>query len=316
MSDAAAARATIAAGSKSFAAASTLLPASVRDDVARLYAWCRHADDVIDGQEMGHGERLVADPAARLAELRAATDRALAGRPGDPVFAGFAEVARRHGIPARLAHDHLDGFAMDVEGRTYATSDELAQYCYGVAGVVGVMLALVMGVRPDDTDTLDRASDLGLAFQMTNIARDVVADAAAAGRIYLPTQWLAAEGVPPEPEAVADPRHAAAVHRVAVRLVEEAEPYYRSAQVGASRLPFRARWAIGSARAVYRAIGVRRARAGAAGLATRVGTGKATKAALIAGALVTAARAPHDPAALDRTGLWTRPRHAELTAVR
>lgn len=313
MSQAAAARATIAKGSKSFAAASTLLPGAVRDDVARLYAWCRHADDTIDGQDMGHGERPVAEPEARLAALREATDRALAGRPDDPVFAGLAEVVARHAIPADLVRDHLDGFAMDVAGRRYATAEDLAAYCYGVAGVVGVMLALVMGVRPADGDTLDRASDLGLAFQMTNIARDVIADASV-GRIYLPTEWLAAEGVPARPEAVADPRHAAAVHRVAARLVGEAEPYYGSAKVGEARLPLRARWAIGSAHAVYRAIGVRRARAGPAGLARRVGTGGATKTALIAGALLTALRPA--PTEAPRPALWTRPRHIADGAAR
>ncbi len=307
MSDAALARETIAGGSKSFAAASTLLPAALRDDVARLYAWCRHADDVIDGQELGHGERPVEDPAARLAELRRATDAALAGRASSPVFTGFAAVAERHGIPRRLAHDHLDGFAMDVESRHYETIEDLAAYCYGVAGAVGVMMALVMGVAPDEADTLDRASDLGLAFQMTNIARDVVADAEL-GRVYLPAAWLAEAGVPATPEAVRDPAHAGAVHGAAVRLVREAEPYYRSARAGFGRLPLRARWAVASASAVYREIGVRRETAGPAGLATRVGTGTADKARLIAASLGPALRPPHT--AVPRDGLWTRPRHS------
>ncbi|UOM33442.1 phytoene/squalene synthase family protein [Acuticoccus sp. I52.16.1] len=307
MNEAAAARATLARGSKSFAAASTLLPPALRDDVARLYAWCRHADDVIDGQDLGHGERVVPDPAARLAELRRQTDTALAGASVAPVFAGFAAVARRHGISRSLAHDHLDGFAMDVDGRTYATIDELAAYCYGVAGAVGVMMALVMGVAPEEADTLDRACDLGLAFQMTNIARDVVADAAV-GRLYLPTTWLAEAGVPPYPDAVRAPAHAPAVHTVAVRLVHEAEPYYRSARVGLARLPLRARWAVASASAVYREIGVRRQAAGPAGLAERVGTTKAEKLRLIAGALGPTLSRPR--ATPSRGGLWTRPRHA------
>ena len=85
--DTAYAKASIAKGSKSFAAASRLLPAAVRDDVVRLYAWCRAADDLIDGQELGHGESVVHDADARLAFLREMTDAALAGRAtGDPVF--------------------------------------------------------------------------------------------------------------------------------------------------------------------------------------------------------------------------------------
>lgn len=305
MTDTAYARASIAKGSKSFAAASRLLPADARDDVVRLYAWCRAADDLIDGQVLGHGESPVDDAAERLAFLRMATDDALAGRPtGDPVFDGFGAVARRHGITPPLAHDLLDGFAMDVDGRTYATEAELAAYCYGVAGAVGVMMALVVGVEPDDADTLDRASDLGLAFQMTNIARDVVADAGT-GRVYLPTRWLVEAGVAPAPGAVADPANAAAVWGVAARLVDAADRYYGSARVGIARLPFRVAWAIASASGVYRAIGTRRRAAGPAGLAYRVGTGPTTKVGLIARAAVRAGLPePRDTA---RDGLWTRP---------
>jgi phytoene synthase len=304
--DVAYARESIAKGSRSFAAASRLLPVAVRDDVARLYAWCRHADDLIDGQVLGHGESVVPDPAVRLARLRAATDDALAGaRTGDPVFDGFGEVAHAHGITRPLAHDLLEGFAMDVEGRRYETEDDLAAYCYGVAGAVGVMMALVIGVPPRESDTLDRACDLGLAFQMTNIARDVIADARM-GRVYLPAAWLAAEGVEATPEAVADPANAAAVWRATERLVMAADRYYASARVGIARLPFRVAWAIASASAVYRAIGTRRRQAGPQGLAMRVSTSGPLKARLIAGSAVVAARAGPRPTP-KREGLWSRP---------
>ncbi|MEM6849566.1 MAG: phytoene/squalene synthase family protein, partial [Pseudomonadota bacterium] len=265
---------SIASGSKSFAAASRLLPPAVRDDVARLYAWCRYCDDVIDGQVLGHGERQVNDPAGKLATLRSRTADALAGRAdgaGDgasTVFEGFGVVARRHGITAPLAHDLLDGFAMDVNGERYATIHDLAAYCYGVAGAVGVMMALVVGVRPDDADTLDRACDLGLAFQMTNIARDVVADART-GRVYLPEDWLQDAGSDAVPAKVADPSNAGKVWQVADRLVAAADAYYQSAEVGIARLPFRTAWAVASAGAVYRAIGLERRRAGPSGLAVR-----------------------------------------------
>ncbi|MCF3936053.1 phytoene/squalene synthase family protein [Acuticoccus sp. M5D2P5] len=291
-------------GSKSFAAAATLLPAGKREDVARLYAWCRHADDLIDGQEHGHGAQPVADAAGHLDRLRARTDAALGGeRTGDAIFDGFGEVARRHGISRPLAHDLLDGFAMDVSGRTYATVSDLATYCYGVAGSVGVMMALVLGVRPEEADTLDRAADLGLAFQMTNIARDVIADAQI-GRIYLPTDWLAFEGVPSTPEAVLAADNAAGVWRAASRLVDAAEPYYASAATGIARLPYRTAWAIGSAGAVYRAIGMKRRGGGPRRLATRVGTSAARKLVLITEAAIAARRSgPERP----RDGLWTRP---------
>ncbi|GAB5375128.1 MAG: hypothetical protein AcusKO_15900 [Acuticoccus sp.] len=198
-----------------------------------------------------------------------------------------------------------DGFAMDVAGTRYRSLADLCAYCYGVAGAVGVMMALILGVPRADADTLDRAADLGLAFQMTNIARDVVADAAI-GRIYLPTDWLAAEGIAADPAVLGDPANAAPVFRVAARLVAAAEPYYRSARVGTDRLPPRTAWGIMAAQRIYRAIGTRRVAAGPPGLATRVGTSRAEKAALIAGAgFAAVSRRP--AAAVGREGLWQRP---------
>lgn len=296
---------SIAKGSRSFAAAARLLPPATAEDVARLYAWCRHCDDVIDGQTLGQGERRVADHATELAMLRERTAAALAGEPtGERVFDGFARVALAHGITPRLAEDVLDGFAQDVAGTRYETLEGLLGYCYGVAGSVGVMMALVLGVPADEADTLDRACDLGLAFQLTNIARDVVADAGA-GRLYLPAEWLVAEGVAPTPAAVADPANAAAVFRVAARLIEAAEPYYRSAEVGVARLPFRAAWAIASASRIYRAIGLRRISAGPAGLPVRAATSRRAKLATIALSAAVAAR--RRPVTCDRSALWQRP---------
>lgn len=309
MSDPTYARHAIAAGSKSFAAASRLLPREVRDDVVRLYAWCRHCDDVIDGQTAGHGEEPVDDPAWRLADLKAQTDAALDGTlTGEAVFDGFGDVARRHGIARPLAHDLLNGFAMDVEGRRYETVEELAAYCYGVAGAVGIMMALTLGVPPGEDDTLDRACDLGLAFQMTNIARDVAADARI-GRVYLPADLLAREGLQASPEAVTDPANRTAVYRVVLALLDEADRYYRSAEAGIARLPFRRAWAIAAAASVYRAIGARRRAAGPDGLSRRVATGRAEKLRHVARAAV---RATASPQPRPRTALWSRP-HRALT---
>src|SRR5580658_9082928 len=190
-------RETIQKGSKSFAAAAALFDAETRADAEMLYAWCRHCDDVIDGQELGHG---MATPDAatanqRLTALYAKTRSALAGEPtDDPDFAAFQRVALRRHIPESYATQLLDGFAMDVMARRYETLEDTLDYCWHVAGVVGVMMALVMGVEPDDLPTLRRAQDLGLAFQLTNIARDVTDDAANE-RIYLPLAWLSDAGV-------------------------------------------------------------------------------------------------------------------------
>jgi phytoene synthase len=247
-------REAIQKGSKSFAAAAALFDPETRADAEMLYAWCRHCDDVIDGQTLGHGMSPVEDAPARLAALYAQTRSALAGEPpADPQFAAFQTVARRRQIPERYALDMIDGFAMDVEGRRYQTLDELLDYCWGVAGVVGTMMALVMGVKPDQLSILRRAQDLGLAFQLTNIARDIVEDARN-DRIYVPRAWLAELGVPET--AVADVAHRGAVAIMARRLVEAAEPYYASARWGLRDLPVRCAWAIAAARGVYRQIGL------------------------------------------------------------
>jgi phytoene synthase len=247
-------REAIQKGSKSFAAAAALFDAETRADAEMLYAWCRHCDDVIDGQTLGHGMSPVEDAPARLAALYAQTRAALAGEPpADPQFAAFQTVAQRRQIPERYALDMIDGFAMDVEGRRYQTLDELLDYCWGVAGVVGTMMALVMGTKPDALPTLRRAQDLGLAFQLTNIARDIVEDARN-DRVYVPRAWLAELGVPET--AVADPAHRGAVAVMAKRLVDAAEPYYASARWGLRDLPVRCAWAIAAARGVYRQIGL------------------------------------------------------------
>lgn len=249
-------RETIRKGSRSFAAAAALFDPETRADAEMLYAWCRHCDDVIDGQELGHGMAApdMASANQRLTALYAKTRAALAGEPtDDPDFAAFQRVARRRHIPERYAIELLDGFAMDVTARRYVTLEDTLDYCWHVAGVVGVMMALVMGVAPEDLSTLRRAQDLGLAFQLTNISRDVMEDARN-GRIYLPAAWLAEAGVP-EAEITA-PGRRAAVFAVTGRLLAAAEPYYGSALGGLPALPFRSAWAIAAARGVYRQIGV------------------------------------------------------------
>ena len=140
--------ASIKKGSKSFALASRVLPPVLRDDASMLYAWCRYCDDVIDGQEMGHGQ--IADykigQAKRLSELRRDTRAALAGEPTDnPIFAGLARVFKTHDIPHIHAEELLKGFEMDADDRVYKTVDDILDYSYHVAGVVGVMMGYIMG---------------------------------------------------------------------------------------------------------------------------------------------------------------------------
>lgn len=298
---------SIEVGSKSFAAAARLFDPATRRSVLMLYAWCRHCDDVVDGQELGFNVAAAAphDAAAALAVLQDQTRRAYLGEPmRDPAFAAFQEVALGHRIEPRFAFDHLAGFAMDVQETHYETIEDLLRYCYHVAGVVGLMMASIMGAH--DPRVLDRACDLGLAFQLTNIARDIVEDARM-GRCYLPAQWLREAGIPPH--ELADPRHRAQLARVAARLVDYAEPYYDSAGAGIAALPLRSAWAIASARKVYRQIGIEVKRRGAHAWDRRAGTGKATKLWLLArGAASALASRLSDPAARTRDpALWQRP---------
>lgn len=238
----AACRALLRGGSRTFHAASFLLPAYVRDPAVSLYAFCRVADDAID-----HGGGYLA-----LAELSERLDRAYAGDPHPiPADRAFADVVARFAIPRTLPDALLEGLAWDADGRRYETIDELYGYAARVAGTVGVMMALLMGAR--SPDQLARASDLGLAMQLTNIARDVGEDARN-GRLYLPLDWIREVGLEPD-EWLADPVYDARIGLIVRRLLAAADHLYRRAESGISALPFGCRPGISAARLVYAEIG-------------------------------------------------------------
>jgi 15-cis-phytoene synthase len=281
-------------GSKSFRFASNLFDQETRERAWLLYCWCRACDDMADGQTLGHNAVAPADPAARLAFLRETTDRALAGeRVGIAPFDAVRVVAAECGIPRRFIDDHLAGFALDAEGWRPASEEDMLRYCYHVAGAVGCMMAVIMGVDPADGDTLDRAADLGLAFQLSNIARDLVEDHQV-GRVYVPAEWGAA-----------DPSDRAALAEHAERLAALVERYEASARVGAARLPFRARWAVLSAANIYGAIARKVAARGRSAWDSRTVIHKPAKLVHVINALVGCGDKPER---VDRTGLWTRPR--------
>ncbi|MBJ9975912.1 phytoene/squalene synthase family protein [Pseudomonas sp. S75] len=298
---------SIAVGSKSFAAASRLFDPGTRRSAVLLYAWCRHCDDVIDGQEAGHGAVVIeqAEAQRRLAELRRQTDVALsAGQLDDPAFAALREVARRHDFAPQEPFDLLEGFDQDVRAQRYQTLDDLLGYCYHVAGVVGLMMARVMGVR--DAAVLDRACDLGLAMQLTNIARDIVEDAAVS-RCYVPEQWLQREGI--AADQMDSPAQRQALARVAEALVAAAEPYYASAEAGLAALPWRSAWAVATAAQVYRGIGLKVRARGSRAWDTRCSTSKGEKLLAVATGLWRALSARwrrHPP---RDSALWQRPQH-------
>jgi phytoene synthase len=304
----AAARESIARGSKSFSAASLLFDRPTRARAWLLYAWCRRCDDIADGQDHGHGMTRVADPFARLHAMRAMTDAALNGEVvGDPAFDALRIVAAERAIPHAWAHDLLDGFALDAEGWRPRTEADLYRYCYHVAGAVGLMMAAVMGLSPDDDATLDRACDLGLAFQLANIARDIREDAEA-GRCYLPQDWLDEAGL--TVDTLLQSENRAALTALAARLATRAEAYEASARGGTPALSFRSAWAVLAAAGIYGDI-ARAVRAGGeAALDRRVSTSAAAKLGWIMRAWGQAMARKRYAGEPRPEGLWTRPRRS------
>lgn len=304
-------RERIEKGSKSFAAAARLFNRDTRGHAYMLYAWCRHCDDVIDGQELGFAAERAANgsPAERLAELREKTLRAVRGDWDELVFGAVHRVVNECEIPELYLLDHLEGFAMDVEGRRYRTIEDTLSYCYHVAGAVGVMMAMVMGAR--DSATFDRASDLGIAFQLTNITRDVMDDAAV-GRVYLPEEWMIEAGMPTE--AITDPAYREHVYAISQRLLGVADRFYVSARHGIASLPFRAAWAISVARFVYRDIGRLVRTRGPRAWDRRARVNTTRKLYGVARSLATIARSHAHGRLVEipsRNGLWTRPHSQE-----
>ena len=230
-------------GSRSFYVASLLLPRDVREPATALYAFCRLADDLIDLSE--------ADDAV-LAELRERLDRAYRGQPGTgTVDEAFSSVVRGFSIPKELPEALIEGFQWDATGRRYPDVSSLHAYAARVAGTVGAMSALLMGVR--SPHVLARACDLGIAMQLTNIARDVGEDARA-GRLYLPENWMRQAGIDPD-AWLSNPEFTPGLGTVVGRLLADAETLYRRSEAGIAALPSSCRLGIGAARFIYAEIG-------------------------------------------------------------
>jgi phytoene synthase len=241
--DMATCRAMLAGGSKSFHAASRLLPRRIADPATALYAFCRVADDLIDINGRG---------GAAMEELRQRLDAVYAGAPmAHAADRAFARLVARFAIPRALPEALLEGLAWDAEGRFYEDMPALEAYAARVAAAVGAIMTLVMGVR--DPHAVARACDLGVAMQLTNIARDVGEDARN-GRLYLPRAWLRAEGLDAD-AFLAAPAFSPALGRVMARLLRAADALYERSEAGIPRLPRDCRAGIAAARFVYAEIG-------------------------------------------------------------
>jgi len=271
-------------GSKSFFAASLVLPRRVRDSATALYAFCRVADDAID---------LSSDRSGALAELHERLAAIYAGQPRDiTADRAFAAVVEHHGIPRELPEALLDGFRWDAEGRRYETIGDLEDYGARVAGTVGAMMALVMHTRSERA--LARACELGVAMQLTNIARDVGEDARN-GRLYLPLAWMREAGIDPD-QWLANPVFDPALASVIERLISAADRLYRRAEAGIRELPRDCRPAIQAARLVYAEIGRGVERAGFDSVSVRAVIPGRRKAALVARAMGAALTVSATPA--------------------
>ncbi len=279
-------KAMIRTGSRSFYAASLVLPQPVRRPAYALYAFCRVADDVVDRHD--------ATPAT-IAGLRRRLDRLYAGNPmPDPVDRALADVVRRFALPRPLLDALIEGLEWDATGRRYETLEDLHAYGARVAGTVGAMMTLLMGRR--DPDVVARACDLGLAMQLTNIARDVGEDARN-GRLYLPRAWMREAGIDPD-RWLAEPRFDARLARVVQRLLEAADLRYAAAHRGIAELPLACRPSIHAARLLYAEIGRELERRGRDSVSLRAVVPARRKAWLLMRALaatVVAARHDHGP---------------------
>ena len=230
-------------GSLSFHAASKVLPKKVRDPALALYAFCRLADDEVD---------LQADKAPAVLALEERMDAAYAGRPRNtPMDRAFAQMVDDFNMPRALPEALLEGLAWDAMDKRYHSLSDVISYSARVASAVGAMMCVLMKIC--EPNALARACDLGVAMQLTNIARDVGEDALER-RIYLPLDWMQEAGL--EVDAFFDnPRPTKAVRQMVRRLIMESNRLYYRSEAGISKLPLGSRTGIYAARYIYAGIG-------------------------------------------------------------
>lgn len=225
---------------KSFYWASLFLGHKMANRAARLYEFCRFVDDIADG-DLPHRHETLADISASLE----ANDFS-----SGPEVEAFLNLASEVNIPMQAATELLDGMLLDQQPTAMKDQAELLRYCHAVAGTVGLMMCRILNCKHPRADHF--AIDLGVAMQLTNIARDVLEDAKM-GRRYLPQQWVnfsAAE------IATGQIQYRYPTSKAIEQLLNLADKYYNSALLGIQLLPFRSRFSITVALRVYRQIGV------------------------------------------------------------
>jgi len=247
------AAATLRRNGKSFWFASLFLPRGVAADAARLYAFCRAMDDLAD-------VAVTAESQAVLAQVRAELrGESRGGASSNPDARDFLALAKQYSLPLDAADCLIATFIEDATAELHIEDeDELVRYCYGVAGTVGLMMSAILGAPRPQAD--EAAIHLGIAMQMTNIARDVLEDAKNHRR-YLPGRWVRQLTARQIAHAAGDacgnapPDARELVSAAVARLLDLADRYYASAAQGFDLIPGPARAGIEIAAAVYREIG-------------------------------------------------------------
>ena len=223
-------RALTKASRSNFYYAFLFLPRAQREALYAVYAFCRVSDDLVDETRDGAGPAGgVGGPAQetleRLKGWRAELEACFRGEARHPVLERLAETIQTFRIPHRYFEELLNGVEMDLVKTRYASFAELQQYCYRVAGVVGLMCIEIFGYRHPETRSY--AEQLGTAFQLTNILRDLGPDMER-GRLYLPQEDLDRFGVP---EAdIAAGRRTPALRELMVFEVDRARGFYEAAR--------------------------------------------------------------------------------------
>ena len=230
---------------KSFYWASQFLGREMAENAAKLYAFCRVLDDMADGD--------IKDGPERLRHMQ----KKLTQKTGvsDPVLEEILPFFDELNLPKRAVIDLIEGLLQDQKYVLLKSEAELIQYSYHVAGTVGWMMCSVL--KCENKDAFSFALDLGIAMQLTNVARDVYEDARM-GRRYLPSNWV--DNLSPSQiiEAAKDPKSKKAnlIKRAILKLLDLSDTYYNSGVKGLVFLPWKANLAIAIAAFVYRQIGI------------------------------------------------------------
>ena len=226
----------------SFFWASQFLGKDLSNQIARLYKFCRYVDNIADSDAPNRESIL------KNIKYHLTND----GKENQPIVVKeFKELVDESSISIDAADDLMNGMLGDQNFTEVKDETELLKYCHAVAGTVGVMVQKILNCKDDESVYF--AIDLGVAMQLTNIARDVLEDAVT-GRKYIPRTWL---DVRPERIAMKDVEDFEVVSRAIERIVSLADQYYQSALIGIHYIPIKSRIAIAIALRLYREIGIK-----------------------------------------------------------